>query len=180
MILIEQATKIPAIHKSLPNQIRYALEHLRVDQLRAALSICHLAGMADPEDDNALTVAIDYIAGQVVPNTIEMLTDKLIGFGREQRQLRSLLTANGYMKPKKDPSKRLVYMQEATDKIMQPYLKMVASLEEKDAPNSTLEYYPSALEPTTSCVPSPLLEHGLLALDEASGCPFWRLDVLSY
>jgi hypothetical protein len=58
---------------------------------------------------------------------IQMLTDKVIRFGREQRQLWIALAAHGYWKSRKDPSQRAVYMQEAVDKITRPYYKVHTS-----------------------------------------------------
>lgn len=131
MILIETATKIVQAHKSLTEKGCYALELLCYDQLRAGISLCHISA-TNPHNDDALGHAIDEAAFKLVPECCEMLTDKVIRFGREQRQLWILLAANGYMKSKKDPSKRLVYMQEAVDKVTRPYYKIMACQE--DAP----------------------------------------------
>ncbi|KXT01413.1 hypothetical protein AC578_9511 [Pseudocercospora eumusae] len=132
MILIETATKMIEAHKSLTSKGCYALELLCNDQLRAALSLCHITAN-NPHADDALGRAIDEAAFRLVPEVIEMLTDKVIRFGREQRQLWIMLAANGYMKSKKEPSKRLVFMQEAVDKITRPYYKIMACQEDNPA-----------------------------------------------
>ena len=104
MILIDTATKMLEQHQALTNKGIFALELLCYDQLRAALSLCHMASL-NPKADDALSRAIDDTANRLVPAAIEMLTDKVIRFGREQRQLWILLAANGFMKSKKDPSR---------------------------------------------------------------------------
>ncbi|EME43562.1 C6 zinc finger domain-containing protein [Dothistroma septosporum NZE10] len=134
MILVETATKMLEQHQALTNKGIYALELLCYDQLRAALSLCHIASL-NPQADDALSRVVDDSTNRLVPAAIEMLTDKVIRFGREQRQLWILLAANGFMKSKKTPSKRLVYMQEAVDKITRPYYKIMACQE--DAPVKT-------------------------------------------
>lgn len=155
MILIETATKMLDTHKSLTSKGIYALELLLQDQLRAALSLCHI-GSLNPHADDALSRTIVESAHRQVPDAIEMLTDKIIRFGREQRQLWILLAANGYMKSKKDPGKRIVYMQEAVDRITRPYYKIMACQEDaptqmssttapiRELPTAPLEYYPPA------------------------------------
>ncbi|KAF2171019.1 hypothetical protein M409DRAFT_18992 [Zasmidium cellare ATCC 36951] len=154
MVLIEQATKMLEGHKSLTSKGIYALELLCCDQLRAALSLCHIAAM-NPHADDALSRAIDETASRLIPDAIDMLTDKVIRFGREQRQLWILLAANGYVKSKKDPSKRIVYMQEAVDKITRPYYKIMACQE--DNPSSQI---PTTMPPSQQ--PKPGVHHGML------------------
>ena len=57
---------------------------------------------------------------------IQMLSDKVARFGREQRQLWIALAAHGFWKAKRNPSQRLSYMQEAVEKITTPYYKIMA------------------------------------------------------
>lgn len=134
MILLETATKMITTHTSLTSRGCYALELFCYDQLRAALSLCHISA-TNPHNDNALRVAIDEAAFRLVPDAIEMLTDKVMRFGREQRQLWILLAAHGYMKSKRNPAKRLVYMQEAVDKITRPYYKIMGCQEDAPSPS---------------------------------------------
>ncbi|KAI5365453.1 hypothetical protein Slin15195_G049910 [Septoria linicola] len=131
MILIETATKMVQAHKSLTSRSCFALELLCYDQLRAGMSLCHISA-TNPHADDALGHAIDEAAFKLVPECCDMLTDKVIRFGREQRQLWILLAASGYMKSKKDPSKKMLYMQEAVEKVTRPYYKIMACQE--DAP----------------------------------------------
>lgn len=90
-------------------------------------------------------------------DAIELITDKIHRLGREQRQLWMVLAANAFMKTKKDPDQKLVYMQEAVDKIMRPYYKIMACQQEvaksavssgpptgrADMPNGIVEYLPT-------------------------------------
>ncbi|CAK3941318.1 C6 zinc finger domain-containing [Lecanosticta acicola] len=165
-ILIETATKMLDIHKSLTSKGIYALELLLQDQLRAALSLCHI-GSLNPHADDALSRAIVESAHRQVPDAIEMLTDKIIRFGRELRQLWILLAAHGYMKSKKDPSRRVVYMQEAVDGITGPYYKIMACQEDapaqmsgaapppRELPTAPLEYYPPSQQAIDTGMPPP-------------------------
>lgn len=186
MVLIEQATKMLESHKFLTSNGIYALELLCCDQLRAALSLCHIAAMS-PRADDALSRAIDETASHLIPDAIDMLTDKVIRFGREQRQLWILVAANGYVKSKKDPSKRIVYMQEAVDKITRPYYKIMACQEDaptqvasstnqtpKDMPRGILEYYPNTASATEMGPTDPTL----LDLDEIAAWTFedWNFN----
>lgn len=132
MVLVETATKMVQAHKSLTSKGSYALELLCYDQLRAGMSLCHISA-TNPHSDDALGHAIDKAAFDLVPECCEMLTDKVIRFGREQRQLWILLAAHGYMKSKKDPSKKLIYMQEAVEKVTRPYYKIMACQENAPA-----------------------------------------------
>lgn len=132
MILVETAVKMIESHKKLTSKGCYALELLCCDHLRAALSLCHIFATSDPRADDALTRAINESALRVIPDAIEMLTDKVIRFGREQRLLWILLAAFGHVKSRRDPEKRLIYMQEAVDKVTRPYYKIMAC--QVDAP----------------------------------------------
>ena len=89
-----------------------------------------------------LTIRIQ--VDRVMDEAIQMLTDKVIRFGREQRQLWIALAAHGYWKARKDPSQRAVYMQEAVDKITRPYYKVSGPhfIHEvlESQPNSSLDH----------------------------------------
>ncbi|GIZ47163.1 hypothetical protein CKM354_001026200 [Cercospora kikuchii] len=125
MILVETATKMVQTHQDLIPKGYFALELLCHDQLRAGISLCHISA-SNPRADDALSRAIDETASRLVPQCCEMLTDKVIRFGREQRQLWILLVANAYMKAKKDPERKAVWMQEAVDRITRPFYKIMA------------------------------------------------------
>lgn len=127
MILVENAVKIIESHKALTSRGSYALELLCCDQLRAALSLCHIYAAADPGADDTLTRVINESVLQAVPDAIEMLSDKVIRFGREQRLLWISLAVFYHVKSRRDPEKRLKYMQEAVDKVRLPYYKIMAS-----------------------------------------------------
>lgn len=137
MILVENAVKIIESHKALTSRGCYALELLCCDQLRAALSLCHIFAGADPATDDALTRAIDESCLRAIPEAIDMLTDKVIRFGREQRLLWILLAVFGHVKSRKDPQKRLICMQEAVDRVTRPYYKIMAC--QADAPMKPTE-----------------------------------------
>ncbi|KAK5134925.1 hypothetical protein LTR08_006015 [Meristemomyces frigidus] len=126
MIVIDTATRIIDTHRSLINKGCYALELMCNDPLRAALSICHVATTVNVRADSAIGQIIEHHADRVMDEAIQMLTDKLDRFGREQRQLWIALAAHGCWKAKKDPSQRLMFMQEAVDKITTPYYKIMA------------------------------------------------------
>ena len=132
---------------------------------------------------------------------IQMLTDKVIRFGREQRQLWIALAAHGYWKSRKEPAKRADFMQEAIEKITRPYYKIMACQQEEssalntssvrppDRPpaqltgepgleNTALGYLPPA--PQTTMLQDPDLsgQPPLLDLDEIEAWTFenWAFD----
>ena len=155
MILIDTAGKIIEAEKALVDSGCRALQFLCHDQLRAALSVCHIVSMPDPQADTLVSDIVDQKAAQIMTSTIELVADKVARYGREQRQLWITLAANGYMKTRKDPSNKLVYMQEAVDKITRPYYRILACQEDapttianapptdrSDMPNGLLEYLP--------------------------------------
>lgn len=67
------------------------------------------------------------------------------------------VAANGFMKSKKDPSQKMVYMQEAIDRVTRPYYKIMACQEDaptavssgpptgnrEEMPNGMIEYLPN-------------------------------------
>ncbi len=158
--LLSAASKIIEAHKSIVNQGCYALEFLCHDQLRAALSLCHIASTADPNADSLLTELVERSAASIISDVCEHLTDKITRYGREQRQLWIVLAADGLMKTKKDPTNRLAYMQEAVDRVTRPYYKIMACQEDmplqsgpvsevaqrmqrrSELPNGMIEYMP--------------------------------------
>ncbi|KAK4543130.1 hypothetical protein LTR36_005907 [Oleoguttula mirabilis] len=152
MIIIDTATRIIDAHRKLVNRGCYALELMCNDQLRAALSICHVATTADINADNAIGKIIEHHADRVMDEAIQMLTDKVIRFGREQRQLWIALAAHGFWKARKDPSHRAMYMQEAVEKVTRPWYKIMACQE--DAPIGAL---PEASRDRSSEVPHNML-----------------------
>ncbi|KAK5166063.1 uncharacterized protein LTR77_008324 [Saxophila tyrrhenica] len=130
LTLLTTASKIISTHKDLVSRGCRALQLLCQDQLRAALSVCHIASTPDPSADALLTNMIATNAATIINDTADNLTDKITRYGREQRQLWIVLAANGFMKAKRDPDSRLLYMQEAVDKIIRPYYKIMACQEE--------------------------------------------------
>lgn len=130
MMLIDTATKIIDTHRTLIDKGSHALQILCNDHLRAALSICHVASTVDLKADSAISQIIEHHADKVMDEVIQMLTDKVIRFGREQRLLWVAIAAHGFWKAKKNPGERAVYMQEAVDKVTGPYYKIMACQEE--------------------------------------------------
>lgn len=201
MILVETAVKMIESHRALTSRGCCALELLCSDQLRAALSLCHIFATGDPGTDDALTRAINESALRVIPDAIDMLTDKVIRFGREQRLLWIMLAAYGTVKARRDPDKRLMYMQEAVDRVTRPYYKIMAC--QADAPvkptsgdvtgnivrpetndremaNGVVEYYPPPM-PQPVAAPAPATappDQTLLDLDDIAAWTFedWRFD----
>ena len=126
VMIIDSATRTIDTHRALIEKGSYALELLCQDQLRAALSICHLSATVDIRADSAIGQIIEHHAGRIMDEAVQMLTDKVGRFGREQRQLWIVVAAYGFWKAKNDPSKRAVYMQEAVEKVTRPYYKIMA------------------------------------------------------
>jgi hypothetical protein len=160
MTLITTAGKIVEAHKYLVSRGNRALQLLCHDQTRAALSVCHIASTPDPQADAMLTTLIEQNAATIVNDVCDHLADKITRYGREQRQLWIVLAANGFMKSKREPDKKLVWMQEAVDRITRPYYKIMACQEDLPAtttadsigevrregriemPNGIIEYMP--------------------------------------
>nr|POE65191.1 transcription factor lepe [Quercus suber] len=130
MLLFDTARDMIKTHKDLVENGIYALEVLCNDQLRAALSTVRVATTLDPASDNVISKVVEQETSSMVEDVIEMLTDKVNRFGREQRQLWMSLAAHGFLKSKRDPARRSAYMQEAVDKVTQPYYKIMACQEE--------------------------------------------------
>ncbi|KAK3075239.1 hypothetical protein LTR53_001603 [Teratosphaeriaceae sp. CCFEE 6253] len=184
VMIIDNSTRIIDTHRALISKGSYALELLCQDQLRAALSICHLTTTVDIRADSAIGQIIEHHADRVMTEAVQMLTDKVLRFGREQRQLWVALAAHGFWKARKDPAQRAVYMQEAVDKITQPWYKIMASQEDApvgagapaadggapraEMPGGGLEYLP----PTTQAAAAGNLG-GLFDLDEIEA---WTLE----
>ncbi len=142
--LITTASKIISAHKSLVLRGCRALQLLCQDQLRAALSVCHIASTPDPGADAVLTAMIETNAATIINDVCDHLSDKITRYGREQRQLWIVLVANGFMKAKRDPAQRLAYMQEAVDKITRPYYKIMACQEDGPATEGSNGAYTAA------------------------------------
>ena len=175
-------------HKSLVAKGCRALQFLCHDQLRAALSVCHVVAMPDPQADGLLTEMVEQKATHIISDAIDLISDKITRYGREQRQLWIVLAANAFMKTKKDPSQKLAYMQEAVDRITRPYYRILACQEDAptavssgpptdraDLPDGILEYLPNANQPKLS-------EYGptdptLLDFDEIAA---WTLEDWSF
>ncbi|KAK1065175.1 hypothetical protein LTR12_003942 [Friedmanniomyces endolithicus] len=156
VMIIDSATRTIDTHRALIEKGSYALELLCQDQLRAALSICHLSATVDIRADSAIGQIIEHHAGRIMDEAVQMLTDKVGRFGREQRQLWIVVAAYGFWKAKNDPSKRAVYMQEAVEKVTRPYYKIMAC--QDDVPTSMgapLEKVPSRGE-SSKGVPEPM------------------------
>lgn len=157
MIIMDTATRIIDTHRALINRGCHALEVLCHDQLRAALSICHVATAVDVRAESAISTFLENQASRVMDEAIEMLTDKVLRFGREQRMLWIALAAHGYAKAKRDPEQRTAYMQEAVDKITRPYYKIMACQE--DAPAGPTEAPSEKLRDRNADMPSGVPEY---------------------
>lgn len=156
LILADTAAKIIDSHKLLVEKGNRALQFLCHDQLRAALSVCHIASLSDPQSDGMLSDLVEKRSTAVISDTIDLLADKIARYGREQRQLWIVLAANAFMKSRQDPSQKINNMQEAVDKITRPYYKILACQEDapsavstgpptgrEELPNGILEYLPN-------------------------------------
>ena len=185
MVIMETALKIMETQKSLTTKGCYAPEILWQNQLRAALSVCHVATTLDPQADGMLSQVVEQNADLVMKTAIELITDKIIRYGREQRQLWIVLAANGHMKAKRNPDQKLLYMQEAVDKITRPYYKIMACQEDaptavgsgpptgrEDLPNGTIEYLPITAESRTE-LQADVNDPPLLDIEELAA---WTFD----
>ena len=188
MIIIDNAIKITETNKALVDKGCYALQFLCQDQLRAALSACHVATSLDLQADTLISHVVEQRALQVVNDAIAMIYDKVVRWGREQRQLWIVLAAQGFMKAHKDPSQKLVCMQEAVDRITRPYYQIMAGQEDAptavssvrsadrgEMPNGMLEYLPTVEpdKPSGYAVNDP----ALLDLDEMAA---WTFEDFSF
>lgn len=188
MVIIDNAVKIVDTSKALINNGCYALELLCQDQLRAALSACHVAAMPDPQADSLINQVVEEHAPQVINDSIAILNDKVVRWGCEQRQLWVGLAANAFLKTVRDPDRKLVYMQEAVDGVTRPYYKIMACQEDapsavssgpsthrEDMPNGMLEFLPTIelQKPSEHNVNDP----PLLDLDELAA---WTFDDFNF
>lgn len=161
MTLLTNAGKIIEAHKALVSRGCRALQLLSQEQIRAALSVCHIASTPDPGADAILTDLVQERAAVIISDVSDHLSEKITRYGREQRQLWIVLAANALMKSKKNPDQKLTHMQEAVDKITRPYYKIMAGQEDGatkaasvdaaeqnrkkrlDMPNGIIEYMPN-------------------------------------
>lgn len=125
-VLLENSLRVVNIFKSLAKNGPPALQLLREDLVRAACSVSHVISTLDPAADSMITQVVNSNAEPLVEDVIVMLTDNIGRYGREQRQLWIVLAANGFMKTSRDPENKLMYMQEAVDKITKPYYRILA------------------------------------------------------
>lgn len=159
MVIFDTVSRMVDTHQRLLDQGNSSLELLCQDQLRSALSLAHLTSILDPKLDSVLFKPIEQETPRMINQIIDMLTDKVVRFGREQRNLWMVLAANGYIQAKKDPDQRMKYMQEAVENIARPYYQIMACQEDapvavssvessirprdpKDFPNAMTEYLP--------------------------------------
>lgn len=158
MVIFDTVTRMVDTHQRLLDRGNSSLELLCQDQLRSALSLAYLTSVLDPKADSVLYRSIEQDTPRLINQIIDMLSDKVVRFGREQRNLWMVLAANGYIQAKKDPDQRMKYMQEAVEKIAGPYYKIMACQEDapsvistvdstrtrdpKDFPNGMIEYLP--------------------------------------
>lgn len=162
LILVDTAAKIISSHKTLVEKGCRALQFLCHDQLRAALSVCHIASLSDPQSDSMLSDLVENRSVAIIQDAVDLIADKITRYGREQRQLWIVLAASAFIKSKKDPSQRIVHMQEAVDKLTRPYYKIMACQEDaptsvsiaphsgrEDLPNGFIEYLPQTSQPGT-------------------------------
>lgn len=161
MTLLSAAGKIIDTHKALVSRGCRGLQLLSQEQIRAALSVCHIATTPDPGADTILTDLVEERAAAIISNVADHLADKITRYGREQRQLWIVLAADALMKSKKNPDQKLTYMQEAVDKITRPYYRIMAGQEDVptkvastdtseqakkrrlEMPNGIIEYMPN-------------------------------------
>jgi hypothetical protein len=188
LILADTAAKIVNSHKTLVEKGCRALQFLCHDQLRAALSVCHIASLSDPQSDSMLSDLVENRSAAIIQDTIDLISDKIIRYGREQRQLWIVLAANAFMKTKRDPSQKIQYMQDAVDKITRPYYKILACQEDaptsvstdppsgrQDLPNGFIEYLPQTTQAKAGAYGG--TDPALLDLDDIAAWTFedWAL-----
>ena len=137
MVIIESAGRIVEAHKSLVAEDCRALQFLCHDQLRVALSMCQLVSLSDLQAGGAINQLLRQSATELVSDVIELALDKVIRLGREQRQLWTALAVNALIQTKRYPEKRLIFPQEAVDKISSIHYKMLASQEDVSGVHST-------------------------------------------
>ena len=159
LILVDTAAKIINSHKALVEKGSRALQFFCHDQLRAALSVCHIISLSNPQSDGMLSDLVESQSTAIVQGAIDLISDKVIRYGREQRQMWVVLVANAFMMTRKNPSQKIQYMQDAVDKITRPYYKIMACQEDapasistdppsgrQDLPNGFMEYLPQATQ----------------------------------
>lgn len=158
VIIVDTAKKIIDTHTALMDRGCHMLQFLFHDQMRPALSVFHILSRPDPQTDGILGEVMSRTAALVVDDAIELITDKIHRLGCEQRQLWMVLAVNAFMKTNKDPDRKAEFMQEAVDKIMRPYYKIMACqtgdaagsvnssgppMGRMEMPNGIVEYLPT-------------------------------------
>lgn len=117
-IVFEAASDIVTSHDTLLQKGNVALLGLCHDQLRAGLTLCNFAMLPSNKQFGAIDQTVEPHALALVDTTIEMLTHKLLRFGRERRYLWIALVARGMWKAEREPGRRRAYLEEVVDKMV--------------------------------------------------------------
>jgi len=121
--IIEHSKCIIDIHKAQLAKGSRALQCLVHDHMRPALSLLLLLANPDPQTDSVLLHdLVQQVAESTVRDTMTLLTDRVVRYGSEQRQLWTIATALAAVKSKLNPAEKSAYMQEAVDAVMKPWL----------------------------------------------------------
>jgi hypothetical protein len=180
MVAIQTAASIISTHRSLSVQGYFALEVLRTDYQRASLVLCSQKAAANPNIDDGLSTLADELVTRNVPVIISVLTERVYRLGCDQRQLWMLSALFAYAQSKYDPDGRSEYMQNAVDRVLQTYYKIVACQDEtaiKAPPSGRTRHYTSQISVSNNGI-APDISHGVQIGHQDVPAPDFNFDEL--
>ena len=124
--VIDNSQKIMQAHKALTEEDRYPVQFLCPVALRAALAICYIATTVDLQADSAIRLYAIQSASSIATDAVDIMSESVYRLGNGQQQLWIVLVVDALLKMKKDPDRKLIYMQEASDGMSRPYYKILA------------------------------------------------------
>ena len=111
MILWETAVETLKIHKALWDENQFALQALCNDYMRAGLCLCQMLTARDAAFEDDVEPIVFNQATELIREVTEMVTDKMIRFGKERRSVFMILAAQEYITKQRDPSRGKKYME---------------------------------------------------------------------
>jgi hypothetical protein len=182
MVAVQTAASMIDTHRSLTVQGYFALEALRTDYQRASLVLCAQRAATDSIIDYGLSTLINDLAARNVPVILLMLTERVYRLGCDQRQLWMLSAVFGYSQSKHDPDERSQYMQNAVDRVLQTYYKIMACQDEASIkappPGRTRHHSSEITSEVTKIGSASAVPHGAQDVHQVVSAPDFNFDDL--
>ncbi|KAJ4982813.1 transcriptional regulatory protein [Stagonosporopsis vannaccii] len=127
--LVSTASRMLQSHKAAIGQQSHIVEALYKDHIRIALSVCYSFLSSSPRPDCIISNSLETHAMSILQTTATLLANKVKHYQGNRHHYWLTAAALGLIQTRKDPARKVFYLEEAVRLFTEPYADVLSDLQ---------------------------------------------------